>query len=65
VCVCVCVCVFVCVARHCGHISQLPGIILELAFQICFKICHMEGPRNQGRTENEPDISALGLPLCC
>jgi hypothetical protein len=34
-----------------------------LAFQLCFGICHWEGPRELGRTEIELNSSGLFWPM--
>jgi hypothetical protein len=34
---------------------------VSIAFQLCFGICHQEGPREPGRTETEWDTSSCGL----
>jgi len=36
---------------------------IAIAFQLCFRICHQEGPRKSGRTGTEWNTPALGL--CC
>jgi hypothetical protein len=36
---------------------------ITIAFQLCFEICHQEGPRETGRSETEWDTSAFGLWL--
>jgi hypothetical protein len=33
----------------------------QLFFQLCFRICHQEGPAKPDGTENEWDTSASGL----
>jgi hypothetical protein len=34
---------------------------MTTAFQLCFGICHQEGPREPGGTDTEWDTSAFGL----
>jgi hypothetical protein len=35
--------------------------LITIAFQLCFRICHQEGPREPGGTDTEWDTSAFGL----
>jgi hypothetical protein len=46
---------------YCSEWLETRRCFIAIAFQLCFGICHHEGPRETGRTETEWDTSVSGL----